>query len=183
MIKITREKSRYFLPVRRFSALIYALLIICFIFVIVFFIKQLGFGFSIQSSASMPKGVYFIGPIKSIHRGDIIIFKPPLTIDAFLIKQRWVPKSGILLKTVMAIPGDYVCKKNHWVWIGQKKIAYVFEYYQPNKKLPNSPFCGELKSDQYLLMSVLNNKSFDGRYFGILNRAHMVGFAHKMIGF
>ncbi|OGT06770.1 MAG: hypothetical protein A2103_05810 [Gammaproteobacteria bacterium GWF2_41_13] len=176
-------KSRCFISIRRFKPLFYALGLLFCVGALVFFLKQLGFGFSIQSSASMPKGIYFIGPAKNIHRGDVVIFKPPLTIDKFLIKQQWVPKSGILLKTVMAVPGDDVCKKNHWVWVDQKKIAYVFEHYRPNKRLPNIPFCGKLKSNQYLLMSVLNNKSFDGRYFGILNRAAIMGRAYQITGF
>lgn len=181
MIKIT-SNSRYLLWARKFTSLFYALFFICFMGIVVFFLKQIGIGLSIQLSASMPKGIYFITPIKNIDRGDVVIFKPPSAIDTFLIQQKWVPRSGVLLKTVMAVPGDYVCKKNHWVWLDRKKTAYVFEYYEPHKKLPNIPFCGALNPDQYLLMSVLNNKSFDGRYFGIINRTNLIGRAYRIKG-
>jgi conjugative transfer signal peptidase TraF len=153
-------------------------LIFCFLLGMLF--KILGYGFSIQTSNSMPKGIYFIAPIQSIHRGDVIVFKPPQAIDQFLIQHHWVPESGILMKNVFGVPGDFVCKKNHFVFINGEKTAYVFDEYLPNKKLPNQPFCAKLKTNEYLLMSTRVKRSFDGRYFGIIHREAMMGAATKL---
>lgn len=143
-------------------------------------VRYLGYGFSIQLSPSMPKGIYWVIPARSIFRGDVVIFKPSNEIDNFLLRHHWIPQSGILIKKVYGVPGDFVCKKNHEVFINHQKIAYVFDEYAPNKKLPNIPFCGKLKKDEYLLMSTRVKKSFDGRYFGIINRHNIIGKADKL---
>lgn len=150
------------------------------IFILVNLIKYAGYGFSIQASSSMPRGLYFVMPANNIHRGDVVIFKPPREARVFLLKKHWVPKNGLLMKTVFAMSGDFICKKNHAIWINHKRICFVFNDYAPYKKLLDTRFCGMLKNGQYLLMSTRVKRSFDGRYFGPVNKSVIVGVAKKL---
>ena len=75
------------------------------------------------------------------------------------------------------MPGDYVCKQNGMVWINHKIALKVYNYYAPNKLLPSMSFCSTLAPHQYFLASTHIARSFDGRYFGPINRAHIVGKA------
>lgn len=154
--------------------------LLLFLFWGVFEIKKLGYGVTYQSSSSMPKGFYFVEPVKQIHRLDRVLFYPPEKFLKFAKYHHWIPHGGLLMKYVMAMPGDMVCKKNGFFWIRHRKIGKVYRYYAPQKLLPSRPFCGILKNNQYLLVSTKNPHSFDSRYFGPIDRQSIIGTCRKV---
>jgi len=160
----------------RFLPLILALVAILFVLLI----HAAGYGFTYQVSRSMPQGFYFIKPVHQLKRGDSVIFHPPTATLTFLVQQGLVPKNGILMKNVMAIPGDYVCKKNHEIWINHRYIAPVYTHGLHHQFLPSNPFCQTLAANQYLLMSTHITHSFDGRYFGSISKTQIIGQAIKV---
>jgi type IV secretory pathway protease TraF len=134
-------------------------------------IKKAGFGLTYQVTPSMPQGFYFIKPIKDIKRGDIVIFSPPPIALTFLLKNHLIPQNGLLMKYVFALPGDKTCKHDKAIWINSHNIAPVYQL----KDLPNKKFCQVLKNNEYLLMSIKVQRSFDGRYFGPVNKKNIIG--------
>lgn len=138
-------------------------------------LKFLGYGVVYQVTPSMPEGFYWRMPPKHLHRNDIVIFYPPSSILLFMHQHHLVPKDGWVMKYILGVPGDFVCKKQGYVWINQYKIARVQQYYQPGRKLPNTPFCRRLGTQEYLLMSTKVVHSFDGRYFGPVKKQHIIG--------
>lgn len=141
-------------------------------------LQQKGYGITYQVTSSMPKGLYLITPAKNLSRGDIVLFKPPNKVLSFLVKHKWLPHSGLMMKYVIATPHDYVCQKQGWIFINHKKIAPVYKEYAIGKKLANTHFCSKLTTQQYLLMSTRNKHSFDGRYFGPVNKNRIIGKAN-----
>jgi len=160
-----------------------------FIFVVIFllvlwrvtyYLKSEGYGISYQVSPSMPEGFYLLLPAHHLKRHDVVIFYPPEKIKRFLLQHHWVPDDGLLMKYIFAVPGDRVCKKNQAIFINDKRIASVYRFYAPNKLLPNLKFCATLKNRQYLLMSTRSARSFDGRYFGPIEKKNIKSRAIKL---
>ena len=165
---------------KSFKPLVIALTIIISIFIITSITKHLGYGLTYQVSISMPKGFYLIVPAKHIKRNDVVIFYPPPKIKTFLVQHKWIPNSAIMMKHVIGMPGDMVCKKNNALFVNNKYFGPVLTYYAPHKKLPNEPFCGKLKKQEYLLLSARIKRSFDCRYFGPVKRQQIIGKVIKL---
>ena len=142
--------------------------------------KNAGYLLTYQVTTSMPKGFYLVSPNKRFHRGDIVLFKPPKKTLVFLLQKKWLPKSGLMLKYVIGVPGDYVYQNKKWIYINHHQIAPIFYQYAPGKKLPNNHFCGKLAQHQYLLMSSRLKRSFDGRYFGPVDDNKIIGVAKHL---
>ncbi len=125
----------------------------------------------------MPRGLYLIIPIKKIARYDIVEFIPPQKTLAFIKEKLWVPQSGSIIKYAFALPNDHVCIRDQVIYINNKKIGPVYKFYAPNKLLPQTKICGKLKENQYLLLSTKSERSFDGRYFGVISEKEIRGKA------
>jgi signal peptidase I len=125
----------------------------------------------------MPQGFYLIIPTKKIVLHDIVEFTPPSSVLDFIKEKHWVPKSGLIIKYVFAIPYDHVCIRNQALSINGKRIGRVYKFYGENKLLPQTKICGKLKEDQYLLLSTKSERSFDGRYFGVVSSREILGRA------
>ncbi|MGD9108708.1 MAG: S26 family signal peptidase [Gammaproteobacteria bacterium] len=145
--------------------------------IVVNWLYHRGYFITYQATTSMPKGFYFISPAKVLYKGDIVLFRPPDEIVRFLIEEKWLPKSGLMLKYVFALSGDYVCQDKKWIYINHHRVAPIYNEYAHGKKIPNSYFCGKLAKNQYLLMSIQVKRSFDGRYFGPVDRTRIIGVA------
>lgn len=163
--------------VKRFYLLTTVIVSLALLSGIVFFIRFAGFGLTYQVSTSMPKGFYFIRPAHHLYRGEVVVFKPPTRMQRLLLKHHWAPESGVLMKHVMAVPGDQVCYRSKSLWINNQRTAPIYHFYAPGKRLPQYHFCEKLKPDQYLLISTKVKESFDSRYFGPINRKKIIGEA------
>lgn len=160
----------------------YCLLPLAVLFVAVSVLKHFGYGISYQFSRSMPEGFYLYSPLThQIHRNEIVLFRPPAWVDAYLINHGWLHQHMLMMKQVMALPGDHFCIRNHAVYINGDKIAPVLSDYAPGKPLPKLHYCQVVPANQYVLMSTHINRSFDARYFGPINRHHIIERAWPLL--
>lgn len=169
--------KRFLIISNKFRALICSLFFIALMAGTVHIIATHGYHLTYSNSISMPKGFYLIVPATILHRNDVVEFLPPQQAQEYLATKHWAPNNGHLLKHVMGIPGDWVCNSNNAVWINNQKIGPIFQFYAPNKPLPQNHFCGKLKINQYLLLSDKIARSFDGRYFGPITKDQIIGKA------
>lgn len=172
------------MKVKVFRVALYSLALIIGLIILQYaltYIKNAGYLLTYQGTTSMRKGFYLVSPNKHFHRGDIVLFKPPKKILAFLLQKKWLPKSGLMLKYVIGIPGDYVCQNKKWIYLNHHQIAPIFCEYSLGKQLPNNHFCGKLAQHQYLLMSTRLKRSFDGRYFGPVSDDKIIGRAIPLV--
>jgi conjugative transfer signal peptidase TraF len=165
------------MPIRKFYPLFFSLILIGFIAVVVGALKTAGYHITYSATASMPRGFYLVVPTSKIKRYDIVEFMPPAAVHGFIKEHRWVPKSGLIIKYVFAVPGDDVCIRNNAIWINGQKIGAVYRFYAFGKLLPQTKICGKLGEDQYLLLSTRKKRSFDGRYFGAVSSRSILGKA------
>lgn len=148
--------------------------------VLVHLIAAIGFGISWQESISMPEGWYATLPVKTIHRGEVLVFKPPGTAMKIMLKHHWILPNSEMMKIAAAVPGDKVCLKQGEVWINQKAYAPVFEDYKPGHPLPHLSLCRRLNHNEYMMMSTHIPNSFDSRYFGPIDRSQILARAIKL---
>lgn len=164
--------------VRRFRPLIISLCCLLLLMLVILFVRSQGYWLSYQVTPSMPEGFYWITPIHGrLHRNEVIVFRPPSQFEKFLTKKHWLPDNGLMMKHVVAVPGDWVCKYDDYVWLNGKAIAPVFSHAPKGEALPSLAFCGTLLHNRYLLMSLRVPNSFDGRYFGPVSRQRIIGRA------
>jgi signal peptidase I len=188
----------------KLSPLLLSLFFIATLAGVVGWLMRLGYGITYVDSPSVPVGFYLIKPVSSqaqqtqhhlhsqsrtcvnqspqLQRFDLVQFRASPTIARFLAEQRWgaAARSGMLLKYIYGLPGDFVCIKRSALWINNQRIAPIHADYAPGKQLPHHHFCGKLAADQYLLLSLEHDRSFDGRYFGPTPRSDIVGKARKL---
>lgn len=164
----------------RFMPLAITILALLSLFIIVNLLKSLGFGLSYQDSTSMPEGWYFTYPIVSLHKGDIVIFKPPATLDNYMLKRHWIDRGANMLKPIAAVAGDLVCIKHRHLYINNKRISRVFHEDTHGRPLPHLQICKRLAAGAFLLISTKIPNSFDSRYFGPVKRSELIAKAVKI---
>ena len=149
-------------------------------FFVITSVRKSGYGLSYQVSASMPEGWYLLQPVSNLKKGEVVVFEPPHFAKKFLQVHHWLPDNGVMMKHVMGVPGDFVCKHNGAIFLDHHRLAKVYRYYEPGKLLPTREFCGKVPPQHYLLMSTTVENSYDGRYFGLVDSKSIFGEARKL---
>ena len=160
--------------------LIISLAYLALLFVLVQILRGAGFGFSYQDSISMPEGWYASVPVQKIHRNEIILFQPPAKALPIMLQHHWILPDSQMMKTAQGLPGDFVCIRNHALWINHHRIAAVESQYKPGHPLPHLSLCRRLDHNEYMMISTHIPNSFDSRYFGPIKRKHILARAIKL---
>jgi type IV secretory pathway protease TraF len=88
----------------------------------------------------------------------------------------YLPRSVYLLKPVVAVAGDRVCRLGTRIFVNGKFMALARPADHLGRALPVWYGCVTLGPDDVFLLA--NDKdSFDSRYFGPLNHQHIIGCA------
>ena len=160
-------------PYPALKPLLLALVVLASLGLFVQVLHQKGYGLSYQVSSSMPKGWYLQRPIVHLQRGDWIFLTPPHFARDYLHKNHWLPDSGILLKSLQGMPGDWVCQEPPHLWINQKIRATLLSRDVHQQPIVKRPFCRRLHANEYLVLGISDSRSYDGRYFGPIDRAQI----------
>ena len=163
-----------------------------FIFMLIF--KIIAKNYTIVITESLPLGVYKLYPIKdTIKIGDIVQFKPDEDTVKFIKNRGYLPEiANTLVKEVAA---DYSSRdeiklvydtnlKLNLLYVGEKNYGPIF---LKDSKGRDITFVSleDLKpknSDEFLLLSS-HYKSYDSRYFGLINRKQILNKAKIKIKF
>lgn len=128
-------------------------------------------------SASAPIGLYRIERGVDLLVGDLAVVMPPDELADFLAERRYLPKGLPLLKRVLAHSGTTVCRSRDGI------VAYGTTWGQARardrqgRSLPVWRGCRTLRVGEAFFMNWDAPDSFDGRYFGPLPLATVVGRA------
>jgi conjugative transfer signal peptidase TraF len=84
---------------------------------------------------------------------------------------------GHLMKKILAAKNDFVAIGKDGVQVNGRLLALSepFQADGAGRALPHYMASWVLGRDEFLLMSDSNSGSFDGRYFGSINRQHIEG--------
>ena len=130
-----------------------------------------------NASASVPIGFYAIHPIHGIQSGDLVLVLPPEGVARYLAKRGYLPRGVPVLKHVLALPGQSVCRVERTITVDGVAVGDALDRDRQGRGLPAWQGCRIVAHDEVFLMNWRSTFSFDGRYFGPLRASTIVGRA------
>ncbi|MFN3946401.1 MAG: S26 family signal peptidase [Allosphingosinicella sp.] len=130
-----------------------------------------------NASASSPTGLYLVTAAAGIEAGDSAVAWAPGPARRLAAERRYLPSNLPLVKRVEGTSGDRVCAVGEAVYVNGELRALRRELDGSGRPLPWWTGCVDLAAGDILLLAADRQDSFDGRYFGVVRRAGVVGRA------
>ncbi len=130
-----------------------------------------------NASASVPIGLYRVRPVGDLHVTELVVVRPPPPLANFLAERGYLPKSVPLLKHILALPGQTVCRTGRIITVDAAAMGEALDNDRRGRPLPVWQGCRVIAPDQVFLMNRQSEDSLDGRYFGPLPATTIVGEA------
>lgn len=131
-------------------------------------------------SASVPAGLYAIHPAGTLHVTELVVVRPPTALAAFLDERRYLPKGVPMLKRILALPGQTVCRTERTITVDGVAMGEALDRDRSGRPLPNWTGCRVVAADEVFLMNWQARDSLDGRYFGPLPAGSIAGRADPL---
>lgn len=128
-----------------------------------------------NASPSVPTGLYRLDTIRP-RRKDIVAVLLPLATGKLAAERRYLPLAALLLKPVVALAGDRVCRVGHHVSINGSWRAAAALTDAKGRPMPTWSGCHQLRVGALFVLGTRAD-SFDSRYFGSLPPDAIVGRA------
>ncbi|MBV8442180.1 MAG: S26 family signal peptidase [Hyphomicrobiales bacterium] len=129
-----------------------------------------------NASASVPIGLYRVEKTSVLRAGDLVIVTPPEPLANFLADGGYLPRGVPLMKHVAALPGQSVCRNGLKVAVDAVAVGEARERDSRGRPLPVWQGCRVIAAGEVFLMNARAD-SLDGRYFGPLPAASIIGRA------
>ena len=133
-----------------------------------------------NASASVPVGLYLIETIDGRYVSELVAVVPPEPLATFLAAGNYLPHGVPMLKHVLALPGQTVCREGLVVTVDKVAVGMARERDGQGRALPVWQGCRVVPEDALFLMNSRSADSLDGRYFGLLPRSAVTGRAHPV---
>lgn len=130
-----------------------------------------------NASASVPIGLYYVQPEHHLAATDLVVVMPPEPVARFLAERGYVQRGVPLLKQVLALPGQTVCRNHLAIMIDGVVMSFARERDRRGRPLPVWQGCHMIAEGEVFLMNWQSTDSLDGRYFGPLPAASILGRA------
>lgn len=127
-----------------------------------------------NASASAPLGFY-IRARGAPRRGDFVLARLPADAARLAAERGYLPASVPIVKRVAALTGDLVCVASDVVSVNGKAIATALHTDHQGRPLLAWDGCRTLAEGEIFLLMQAMPASFDGRYFGPVTSAAIVG--------
>ncbi len=127
-----------------------------------------------NASASAPIGLYAMQPDDHLKVTDLVAIMPPPLIAEFLADRGYLPNGMPLLKRILALPGQTVCRDGLDILAYGAIYGRARERDNAGRKLPVWQGCRRIADDELFLMNDAPD-SVDGRYFGPFPRRSVIG--------
>ncbi len=131
-------------------------------------------------TASMPLGIYQRVPIHTWRPGMVVVITPSQSDRVLFAARGWLMKKGVLIKPIGALPGDQVCIHHDTVTVNGEVVGPVFAKDSHGLPLPVISGCFVLPRGTVFPLSTYSAHSFDGRYFGPIPMAQVLGEARPV---
>jgi conjugative transfer signal peptidase TraF len=131
-------------------------------------------------SESVPIGLYRVRPIGRLSVTQLVALQPPEPLATFLAVGGYLPRDIPLLKRVLALPGQTVCRDRLTVAVDNIEVGEAHERDSRGRPLPVWQGCRVIAQGEVFLMNWQSADSLDGRYFGVLPTSAIVGRAEPL---
>jgi conjugative transfer signal peptidase TraF len=133
-----------------------------------------------NASESVPIGLYRLHPAGGLAVTDLVAVLPPEPLATILADGQYLPRGVPLLKRVLALPGQTVCREELTITIDKIEMGVAREHDSRGRPLPIWQGCREIADDEVFLMNWQSADSLDGRYFGVLPTSAIIGRAKPL---
>jgi conjugative transfer signal peptidase TraF len=133
-----------------------------------------------NASASVAIGLYTVHPRGRLHIAELVVVHPPNTLAQFLAGRRYLPEGVLMLKHVLALPGQIVCRSARTITVDGVAMGEALERDTRGRQLPVWQGCKRIAKGEVFLMNWQSNTSFDGRYFGPMPMSSVIGRADAL---
>lgn len=130
-----------------------------------------------NASASAPIGFYIIMSADRLEVPELVAVEPPELLATFLAARGYLPKGVPLMKRVLGLPGQRVCRTGRTITADGVEMGEALERDRMGHVLPVWQGCRVIAQGQLFLMNPEVRDSLDGRYFGPLPAAAVIGRA------
>ena len=131
-------------------------------------------------SNSVPIGLYRLSPIGRLAVTELVAVAPPEPTATFLADGDYLPRNVPMLKRVLALPGQTVCREHLTITVDAIAMGIARERDGRGRPLPVWQGCRVIASGQVFLMNWQSADSLDGRYFGMLPTSAIMGRAEPV---
>jgi conjugative transfer signal peptidase TraF len=133
-----------------------------------------------NASESVPIGLYRVHSISKLAVTDLVAIQPPEPLATFLSEGGYLPRGIPMLKRVLALPGQTVCRDRLTITVDEIALGAARERDGHGRLLPAWQGCREVANGEVFLMNWQSADSLDGRYFGVLPATAIIGQAEPL---
>ena len=133
-----------------------------------------------NASESVPIGLYRLRPTGGLAATDLVAVLPPEPLATILADGQYLPRGVPLLKRVLALPGQTVCREELRITIDKIEMGVARDHDSRGRPLPIWQGCREIADGEVFLMNWQSADSLDGRYFGVLPTSAIIGRAEPL---
>jgi conjugative transfer signal peptidase TraF len=130
-----------------------------------------------NASNSVPIGLYRIQPAATLIVTELVAVQPPDPLAAFLDLNGYLPAGIPMLKRVLALPGQTVCRNGLIITVDSIEMGQARERDSRGRALPAWQGCRIIKEGELFVMNWQSVDSLDSRYFGPLPTSVVIGRA------
>ena len=131
-------------------------------------------------TASAPIGLYWLRD-EPFTKGRWVVLSARSGPAQWAQARGYVGEDWPLLKQVSGVPGDEICRDGVDVFINDQPVAIAAISDQKGRNLPAWDGCVTLRKGEVFLLSP-HPSSLDGRYFGPVREADILGVAAPLFG-
>jgi conjugative transfer signal peptidase TraF len=130
-----------------------------------------------NASNSVPIGLYQVQATTRLAVTELVAVQPPDLLAAFLDLNGYLPIGVPMLKRVLALPGQTVCRNGLKIAVDSVDVGEARERDGRNRPLPVWHGCRVIADGDVFVMNWQSADSFDSRYFGPLPASAVIGRA------
>lgn len=132
---------------------------------------QAGSLFYINTSPSIPRGIYLRVPMLALQRQDYVVYRPTEECISTAMSRGWINNQDTLfIKHIGGLSGDvYEVDKTYGFYILHQYYGHISEYDACGQSIP-CKYGSYIVPDSMFLPAGDSPKSFDGRYTGPVPR-------------
>jgi conjugative transfer signal peptidase TraF len=133
-----------------------------------------------NASNSLPIGLYRVEPTTRLTVTELVAIQPPDLLAAFLDLNGYLPIGVPMLKRVLALPGQTVCRNGLTIAVDGIDVGDAKERDGRGRPLPSWRGCRVIAEGDVFVMNWQSEDSLDGRYLGPLPASAVIGRAIPM---
>jgi conjugative transfer signal peptidase TraF len=133
-----------------------------------------------NASESVPIGLYSVRPAGKLAVTNLVVAMPPQPLATFLAERSYLPIGVPLIKRILALPGQSVCRSELRISVDGIEMGAALELDRRGRALPVWQRCQVIAEGEVFLMNWDEPGSLDGRYFGPIPLSAIVGRAEPL---